>query len=136
KAVITPKEGRIFFVRQKGVGDADFAMVNPDGKGETSLKGAGFHAVSPDGKYVAYGGPVNDQSKEEIFLKAVGGEEPGESLKVQGSSWCWSPDGRSLAINIFQDNAFTHAIFDLKTKKAKPLQMPEAKAPQDAKVPV
>jgi WD40-like Beta Propeller Repeat len=136
KTVTTPKEGRIFFVRQKGVGEASFAMVNPDGKGETSLNGAGFHAVSPDGKYVAYGGPVNDQSKGEIFLKAVGGEEPGESLKVQGSSWCWSPDGRSLAINTLQDNAYTHAIFDLKTKKAKPVQMPEVKAPQDAKLPV
>src|SRR5439155_4953188 len=83
KTVTTPKEGRIFFVRQKGVGEASFAMVNPDGKGETSLNGAGFHAVSPDGKYVAYGGPVNDQSKGEIFLKAVGGVEPVESLKVQ-----------------------------------------------------
>jgi RNA polymerase sigma factor (sigma-70 family) len=136
KTVTTPKEGRIFFVRQKGVGDARFAVVSPDGKGETSLNAAGFQAVSPDGKYVAYGGPVNDQSKGEIFLKAVGGEEPSENLKVQGSSWCWSPDGRSLAINIFQDNAFTHAIFDLETKKAKPLQMPEAKAPQDVKAPV
>jgi Tol biopolymer transport system component len=111
-------------------------MVNPDGKGETSLNGAGFHAVSPDGKNVAYGGPVDDQSKGEIFLKAVGGEKPGESLKVQGTCWCWSPDGRSLAINILQDNAFTHAIFDLKTKKARPLQMPEVKAPEDAKGPV
>jgi RNA polymerase sigma factor (sigma-70 family) len=136
KTVTTPKEGRIFFVRQKGVGVRNFAMVNPDGKGETSLEdGASFHAVSPDGRNVAYGGPVDEQSKGEIFLKAVGAEKPGESLGVQGTCWCWSPDGRSLAINTLRDNAYTHAIFDLKTKKAKPLPMPEVKAPEDAKRP-
>jgi RNA polymerase sigma factor (sigma-70 family) len=136
KTLATPKESRIFFVRQKGVGVRNFAMVNPDGKGETSLEdGASFHAVSPDGKNVAFGGPVDDQSKGEIFLKAVGGEKPGQSLNVQGTSWCWSPDGRSLAINTLQDNAYTHAIFDLKTKKAKPLHMPEVKPPEDTKGP-
>jgi hypothetical protein len=64
KAVTTPKEGRIFFVRQKGVGQAGFAMVNPDGTEETSLKGTGFHAVSPDGKAVAYGVPVQEENSD------------------------------------------------------------------------
>ena len=63
-----------------------------------------------------------------MYLKAVGDEKPGESLKVQGSCWCWSPDGRSSAITADQDNTFTYAIFDLKTKKAKPLRLPEVKA--------
>src|SRR5262249_15308737 len=118
KTVSTPKDGRIFFVRQKGVGQAAFAMGNPDNKEETALQEAGFHAVSPDGQKVAYGVAVHEENsdKDEVFLKTVGDEKPGESLKVQGSCWCWSPDGRALAITTLQGNALSHEIFDLKTK--------------------
>ena len=140
KTAGTSKGGRIFFVRQKVVGQEGFAMVNPDGKEETSLKGAGFfHAVSPDGKKVAYGVPVQgeeDSSNEVVYLKAVGDDKPGESLKVQAHCWCWSPDGQSLAITTCQGNAFACEIFDLKTKNRKPLKPPEVKAVENAEGPV
>src|SRR5262249_20728059 len=93
---------------------------------------------SPDGQKVAYGVGVREENsnKEEVFLKTVGDEKPGESLKVQGTCWCWSPDGRSLAITSLKDNVLSHEIFDFMTKKTKPLQLPEAKAPKDAEGPV
>jgi RNA polymerase sigma factor (sigma-70 family) len=138
KTVGRPKEGRIFFVRVKGAGQAALAMVNPDGKEEASLTEAGFHAVAPDGRQVAYAGGVSEDSsnKLEVFLKTVGEEKPGESLKVQGTCWCWSPDGRSLAITTLQGNALSHAIFDLETRKTRPLQLPEVEAPENAEGPV
>jgi Tol biopolymer transport system component len=142
KTASRPKGGRLFFVRVKGVGQSALETVSPDGKGESPLPDKhkpiqpGFHAVSPDGQKLAYGFGEGNSDKEEIFLKTMGDEKPGESLKVQGSNWCWSPDGRSLAITTLQDNALSHEIFDLKTRKTRPLQLPEVKAQKDIEGPV
>ena len=141
-------EGRIFFLRVEGIGEASLARVSPDGKEDTSQtknlkpeQQPGFLAVSPDARQIAYGVRVPEENSEnptkyEVFLKAMGDEKPGESLKVQGSVWCWSPDSRSLAVTTWKDNVFSHEMVDVKTKKAKLLQLPEVKAPADTEGPV
>jgi Tol biopolymer transport system component len=137
---------RIFFLRHEGVGtELSLVAVGPDGNGVTvltkNLKPEDQPislAVSPDGKQVAYGVRVPDETSanHEIVLKTVGDEKPAERLNMQGIVWCWSPDGRSLAVTTVKDNLCTHRIFDLKTRKAKALQLPEVKAPESTDGPV
>jgi RNA polymerase sigma factor (sigma-70 family) len=137
-----PKAGHIFFWRQQSVGNTEphLARVSPEGKSDTRLtkdlkKGTFLSpssvAVSPDGRLVAYGvvrtneADDNGSPSEEVFVKAIGDDKPGESLKLRGNLWCWSPDSRSLVVNTIQGTAISHEIVDLKTKKAKSLQLPE-----------
>src|SRR5260370_28446545 len=95
----------------------------------------GVVAVSPDGRLVAYGVTSKEEygkpiSNAEIFLKAVDQQKPGESLKVRGISWCWSPDGRSLVVNAVEGTGVSHQIIDLKTTHTQSLQLPQVKGPQ------
>src|SRR5262249_16221971 len=111
----------IFFIREKGVGQqVSLEMVSPDGEGNTSLskthkpeRQPRSFAVSPNGRQIAYGVAIPEDAefrREEVFLKAVDDDKPGERLKVQGSVWCWSPGGHSLAVTTLKDNVFSHAI--------------------------
>jgi dipeptidyl aminopeptidase/acylaminoacyl peptidase len=127
-------------------------MVSPDGKEATWLTRnlkredvphhCGAVAVSPAGRRVAYGVTPREEygkpfPQEEIFLKGVvGGQEPGESLKVRGIAWCWSPDGRFLAVTALDGTGLSHQILDLKTHRTRALRLPEVQAPEKAEFPV
>src|SRR5262249_41068717 len=97
----------------------------------------------PDGQLVAYGMARTDQESdkgepsEEIFVKAVGDQTEGDSLDVRGTvGTClggWSPDGRSLVVNLLTDTSISHQIIDLHPRKTKSLELPEVKATKDAK---
>jgi RNA polymerase sigma factor (sigma-70 family) len=150
----SPRAGHIFLTRQHdphpslpAVGDNEphLAMVSPDGKVDAWLtknlkreeqpNHCGVVAVSPDGRLVAYGVTPQEEygkpiSNAEIFLKAVDGQKPGESLKVRGISWCWSPDGRSLAVTAVEGTGLSHQAIDARTKRTRPLQLPEVKPPE------
>jgi Tol biopolymer transport system component len=161
KTTQVAKPGRIFLTRQHDpggvrppVGDNEphLAMVSPDGKEDTWLTKnltreeqphhCGAVAVSPDGRMIAYGVTPKDEYGKpfhnlEIFLKAVdkNDQKPGESLKVRGLFWCWSPDGRSLVVSALEGTSIRHHIVDLMTKKTKSLQLPETKGSEDAEFP-
>jgi len=135
------KQGRIYYLQRNRAGEeVSLAAVGPDGKGSVTLTKnlkPEFFAVSPDGRQVVYGvGEVNEDNREyELFLKAADDDKPGESLKVNVGRCCWSPDGHSLAITNLRHVAgtqllvFSHAIFDFKTKKTTPLQLPGISIP-------
>jgi RNA polymerase sigma factor (sigma-70 family) len=155
-----PQPGHIFLTRQHdpnpnlpSVGDNEphVAMVGPDGKEEVWLtknlpneerpSHCGAVAASPDGRLIAYGVTPKDEfgkaiHNDEVFLKSVDNQKPGESLKVRGMSWCWSPDGRSLVVTAMEGTGVSHQIIDRKTKESKSLRLPEVKAPQNAELPV
>lgn len=63
---------------------------------ELSLAGARSGFVSPDGRYIAYGNTTG------IWLRQLDGAEPTRILDEAGTTgvMCWSPDSRSLAINV------------------------------------
>jgi RNA polymerase sigma factor (sigma-70 family) len=152
--------GRIFLTRQHdpgvrpSVGDNEphLAMVSPDGKEDTWLTKnltreeqphhCGAVSVSPDGRLIAYGVTPKDEygkpfHNQEIFLKAVDKDDqkPGESLKVRGLFWCWSPDGRSLVVSVLEGTSIHHQIVDIVSKKTKSIRLPEAKGPENAEFP-
>lgn len=155
-----PKTGHIFLTRQHdpnpnlpsvGENEPHLAMISPDGKedfwltknlkNEERPKHCGMVVVSPDGRLIAYGITPKEEygkpiPKDEIFLKAADDQKPGESLKVQGNCWCWSPDGRSLVVTAVEGTGVSHQIIDIKTKRTNPLQLPELKAPENADLPV
>jgi RNA polymerase sigma factor (sigma-70 family) len=160
KTTQVAKPDRIFLTRQHdpvvkpSVGDNEphLAMVSPDGKEDTWLTKnltreeqphhCGAVAVSPDGRVTAYGVTLKDEygkqfHNQEIFLKAVDkvDQKPGESLKVRGLSWCWSPDGRSLVVSVLEGTSIHHQIVDIASKKTKSIQLPEAKVPENAVFP-
>jgi RNA polymerase sigma factor (sigma-70 family) len=155
-----PRAAHIFLTRQHdpdpnspAVGDNEphLAMVTPDGKEDTWLTRnlkrqerphqCGAVAVSPDGRLIAYGiTPKEEYGKpfgnDEIFLKAVGQQKAGVSLRVRGMSWCWSPDGRSLVVTAVDGTDLAHRIIDLKNKRTKSLRLPAVKPPENAELPV
>jgi RNA polymerase sigma factor (sigma-70 family) len=152
--------GRIFLTQQHdpdprspaaGDNEPHLAMVSPDGQEDTWLtrdlkteelpNHCGAVAVSPDGRRIAYGVTPKEEygkpiANEEIFLKAVDNQKPGENLGVRGVAWCWSPDGRSLVVSAVDGTGISHRIIDLKTKRTKLLHLPEVKTPENAELPV
>jgi Tol biopolymer transport system component len=151
---------RIFLTRQHdpnpslpsvGNNEPHLAMVSPDGKEDTwltkNLKPEerpnlhGAVAVSPDGRVIAYGiTPKEEYGKpfanEEIVLKAVDLQKPDENLKVRGQCWCWSPDGRTMVVTAVDGTNLSHQLVDVESKRTRPLQLPEVKAPANAELPV
>ena len=78
---------------------------------------AGMPSVSPDGKWVAFAGQLNegqkyDQTKNQIWLMPIGGGKLTSMSAGQGRQPDWSPDGRWLAFASGRgDPAGHHAVF-------------------------
>lgn len=78
---------------------------------------AGMPSVSPDGKWIALAGQLNegqkyDQTRNQIWLMPIGGGKLTPLSAGQGRQPDWSPDGRWLAFASGRgDSAGRHAVF-------------------------
>jgi Tol biopolymer transport system component len=87
------------------------ALTNP------SKMLVGMPSVSPDGKWVAFAGQLNegqkyDQTKNQIWLQPIAGGKPRSVSAGQGRQPDWSPDGKWLAFASDRgDPTGNHAIF-------------------------
>jgi RNA polymerase sigma factor (sigma-70 family) len=108
--------------------------------------------LSPDGKRIVFGIPTaiglplgNSELPPEatpqieglLFATALGqdsipckicvrglDEEKFEELGIEGHSWCWSPDGRLLAVATFEGENATNWLIDVKTREKSQLRIP------------
>ncbi len=98
-----------------------FASIRPDGKDMKGPSGkpqlnpliqAYGCRLSPDGRRAAYKGYEQTNGKldpqfgpPKLYVKGVDQDGPGEVvLEIpfgDPTSWCWSPDGRKLAVSVF-----------------------------------
>lgn len=121
-------------------------LIDPDGKGDrhVSENRGQFHPgdakLAPDGTAIAFliqvrvnGGPLDPSTpadyRHRLYVRTLGGPEPGTDTGVTCKAFAWSPDGTEIACS---DYAFpggspsdvTSCVLNLKTKKTTPLRLP------------
>jgi Tol biopolymer transport system component len=133
---------RILFLR-----DGQLTTVDPDGKNEKKVgdRGASRAAVarlSPDGKRVAVcvrvespDDPKPDEpARHRLYVRELGGKEPGTPLDVDAGSFAWSPDGSEIAYTDIVwgkeggKDRFVQGVVKVATKEKTPLKLPEGYA--------
>jgi RNA polymerase sigma factor (sigma-70 family) len=140
------KAGRLYFHL-----DLRIATVQPDGKDTKHLPGISQEdlqhyqshsaSLSPDGKRLAFGKAVVKNNgdgihvfpPDKVYVRDVTKEENGEVVaEVPGcelQSWCWSPDGKKLAVTSWDSENFSRNwVVNLKSKKISEIKLPRYKA--------
>jgi RNA polymerase sigma factor (sigma-70 family) len=132
-----PKGGQLLFYRQ-----GHLTLLGPDGKGEKKVSKdrgkfmPGHARLSPDGKRVAFlvqaeeDPPRGRDPRQKLYVRDLGGPEPGTDLGVEAQTVSWSPDGKQLAITDFHgdDPKTTKCaswLVDVKTKEKTALKVPD-----------
>jgi hypothetical protein len=116
-----------------------YALLGPDGKEKQRLESRtnGAGALSPDGKWVAFAGGVDDESHGAMVIQSR--SEPHDRTRVQliwgksGTSFLpiWSSDSKRILIcergrDAAGDEASRYRVYDLAAKSFSELKVPSA----------
>ena len=138
KARASKKPGRIVFWRNNRL-----ASVRPNGLGlkwltkEPRDQSFDNPRISPSGQILVFG--VRNRGADEIIhgdspaslhVKELGDREQSRNLQVNCHFWCWSPDGKQLAVSRIEpagDDSFaaTHSLVDVASATTQSLNLPD-----------
>lgn len=127
------RPGRLTFL-----GEGRIASMQPDGTdltwhtpewvvGRKSQSTYGPRC-DPTGKRVAYGLENNDRNSA-VHVRTLGDDDSEMSLGVNARTWCWSPDGKRIAVSAIEtpatgDPTTRTWIVDVGTKKSTETKIP------------